>query len=244
MIPSSTAAQAVRIENNIQSIFSRVRLLYGATPLEDIINYNHIVRSLTEWTATNQNGIMDQTSIKEGIGGYVVDTDGGGSGVAGGAITAVKSGFVNVRQKYIHGIANTTAPGTAAHFTGGTGFGSTGDVNSASSTVAGAVTRRYQINFALGLFTQDKLIPVKFMASQLAIEITLDQAQGCLFCPSQNVATAGSNIIATQNLGFITTPLTTPPSYSVGNVNLIPEILQFDASYDAMFLKGLREGGV
>lgn len=34
LIPSSTAAQAVRIENNIQSIFSRVRLLYGATPIE------------------------------------------------------------------------------------------------------------------------------------------------------------------------------------------------------------------
>ena len=28
----------IRFQNNIQSIFSRVRLLYGATPLEDIIN--------------------------------------------------------------------------------------------------------------------------------------------------------------------------------------------------------------
>lgn len=230
--PSSTASQTVRVQNNIQSVFSRVRLLYGATPLEDVINYNHIVRALTEWTATNQNGVMDQTSIKEGIGGYVVDTDGTTSGLAGGALASVKSGIVNVRQKFIHGISNTTAAGSAANFTGGTGLGSTGDVNSASAmNVAGAVTRRYQVNFALGLFTQDKLIPVKFMASQLAIEITLEQPQACLFCPSTNVATAVSNVIATQNLGWVTSPLTVAPTYSVGNVNLIPEILQFDASY-------------
>lgn len=35
-----TGSQVVRFENNIQSIFQRVRLLYGATPLEDIIDYN------------------------------------------------------------------------------------------------------------------------------------------------------------------------------------------------------------
>jgi hypothetical protein len=62
------------------------------------------------------------------------------------------------------------------------------------------------------------------MASQLAIEITLEQAAGCLFSPVQ-----GSGTEAT---------------YQVANVNLIPEILQFDASYDSMFLRGLREGGV
>lgn len=30
----------VRFQNNIQSLFNRVRLLYGATPIEDVINYN------------------------------------------------------------------------------------------------------------------------------------------------------------------------------------------------------------
>jgi len=66
---------ATRFQNNIQSIFSRVRLLYGATPLEDMINYNVIVRSLTEWTATNTHMTMDQTSIAEGIGGVIVACD-------------------------------------------------------------------------------------------------------------------------------------------------------------------------
>lgn len=92
-----------------------------------------------------------------------------------------------------------------------------------------AVTRRYQINFALGLFTQDKLIPTKFMASQLAIELTLEQPQACIYsCP---FALSGSGI-------------TSAPTYGVANVNLIPEILEFDASYDSMFLAGLRDGGV
>ncbi len=34
------ANEIVRFQNNIQSLFSRVRLLYGSTPLEDMINYN------------------------------------------------------------------------------------------------------------------------------------------------------------------------------------------------------------
>ena len=63
------------------------------------------------------------------------------------------------------------------------------------------------------------------MASQLAIEITLEQAQACIF-------------------GFQAPSTTGTPSYVVGNVNLIPEILEFDASYDAMFLQGLQTGGV
>ena len=63
------------------------------------------------------------------------------------------------------------------------------------------------------------------MASQLAIEITLENAAACI------IAKAGTATGST-------------PTYTVQNVNLIPEMLEFDASYDSMFLKGLREGGV
>lgn len=61
-----TTEGSIRMQNNIQSAFNRVRLLYGATPLEDVINYNQIARCLTEWTATNDQGAIDQTSISEG----------------------------------------------------------------------------------------------------------------------------------------------------------------------------------
>lgn len=217
---AGVTSQFTRFQNNIQSIFSRVRLLYGSTPLEDIINYNVIVRSLTEWTATNQHMTMDQCSIAEGIGGIVLDTDSTDPGPV--------FGVCNVRQKYIHGISkSTTTSGNAAFVSGASfrnvpqnteGFGATGNGTT-------GVTRRYQINFALGLFTQDKLIPTKFMASQLAVELSLASATDCIYSQFTGTSTAS-------------------PTYAVGNVNLIPEILEFDASYDSMFLQGLRDGGV
>jgi hypothetical protein len=216
---SPTPAYSLRFQNNIQSLFQRVRLLYGATPLEDILNYNVIVRALTEWTATNQINTIDQTSIAEGIGGAMLAFDQNGV-----------QGICNVRQKFIQGLEFGIA-GTGTQLTGGSpaGYVPNGLSTLAGVTVpAGAVTstRRYQVNFALGLFTQDKLIPVKFMASQLAIEITLEQPTACMFLYKY----AGT--------------ITTAASYYIGNVNLIPEILEFDSSYDAMFLRGLREGGV
>jgi len=220
--------QAVRFQNNIQSIFSRVRLLYGSTPLEDIINYNVIVRSLTEWTATNQHMSMDQTSLAEGIGGIVVDGSSEEASVVVGTVAGT-FGICNVRQKYIQGISTNTAT-TAANFTGGKLFYNVPQNSETPAGVTGngttGVTRRYQINFALGLFTQDKLIPTKFMASQLAIELSLESAAGCIY----QTAVSGT--------------ATSSATYGVANVNLIPEILEFDASYDSMFLQGLREGGV
>ena len=173
-----------------------------------------IVRGLTEWTGTNQYDIMDQTSINEGIGGFC-------RGYTPDGLPAT----VNTRQNFIQGTSGAinTAP-TVNYFTGIPSVPNT--VNSFGTSTAGRVsTRRYQENFALGLFTQDKLIPTKFMASQLAIEITLETPAACI------IAKAG-------------TATGSAPTYGVSNVNLIPEILEFDASYDAMFLKGLREGGV
>lgn len=187
-------------------------MLYGATPLEDMINYNVIVRGLTEWTGTNPTGCMDQTSINEGIGGVTF-------GVSGG--TGATQGLVPVRQAYIQGQDNSTNSANTnagTSLSGGPGFGTVPNttVGQGLPAVTGnvvACTRRYQVNFALGMFTQDKLIPTKFMASQLAIEITLENAASCIF------ATAGGSTAATT------------PTYGVCNVNLIPEILEFDASY-------------
>ena len=203
---SGVGSDSVRFQNGIQSIFQRVRLLYGATPLEDIINYNQVVRCLGEWTGTTQTGTMDHTTIAEGTGGVV-------SGTLGTAGTT--TGLVNVRQTYIQGagLALTTSNGT----------GSVPNSSGAITGKSGVITvRRYQINFALGLFTQDKLIPTKYMASQLAIELTLENPQNCIF------------VVGTG----------TGATYAVQNVNLIPEILEFDSSYDASFMRGLQNGGV
>lgn len=222
---TSTTAGICRFQNNIQSIFNRVRLLYGATPLEDMINYNVIVRGLTEWTATNTHHSMDYTAVSEGIGGCSVASD-----------NKSYFGITNVRQKFIQGTSIATpASNVSANFTGGYGFSNVPQASdtagSPSATTGTFVTRRYQVNFALGLFTQDKLIPAKFMASQLAVEISLEQPAACIYVPPTSTTSV------TYSVG-------TAPTYSVSNVNLIPEILEFDASYDSMFLAGLRDGGV
>lgn len=220
---------AVRFQNNIQSIFQRVRVLYGGTVLEDMNNYNTIVRCLTEWTANSPHMTMDQSTINEGIGGVVMDYP--SNTVAPAAANAPQLiAPYNVRQRFIHGVGSTnTTP-----LVNNTGVaGKQGESNAppgyTSITNYTPITQRYQIQFALGLFSQGKYIPTKFMASQLAIEITLEQSQYCLFT---DTATTGSAVVGKS------------PTYGVGNVILLPEILEFDPSYDAIFLKGLQEGGV
>jgi hypothetical protein len=207
-----TAGSGFRFQNNIQSIFRRVRLMYGSTPIEDIIDYNQIVRNLTEWAGPNQAGI-DGFSVAEGIGGVTA-----GSGfkvVTGPTYSTVPYPLINVRQNLIQGIDNTT--GSTIKY-----------VPALDDSVSPYRTwRRYQVALNLGLFQQEKLIPTKWMASQLAIEIELEQPAYCIFDTSSLATTSAASA-----------------TYKVKNVNLIPEILEFDASYDAAFLEGLRNGGV
>jgi hypothetical protein len=105
----------------------------------------------------------------------------------------------------------------------------------------GRPVRRYQIQLALGLFNQEKLIPTKFMASQLAIEITLENAAACMYYQPSTIWGTQPTGVTNFSLG---TPAVSPPSYTVRNVNIIPEILEFDSSYDENFLRGLQNGGV
>lgn len=195
-------------------------------------NYNTIVRCLTEWTANSPHMTMDQSTINEGIGGVVMDYPANlvvPTGVNAPQLIAP----YNVRQKYIHGVSSVNSATSGALINGSGIAGKRGAENAPPgyTTIASytPITQRYQIQLALGLFTQGKYLPTKFMASQLAIEITLEQSQFSLFT---DTATTGASVTATT------------PTYGVGNVILLPEILEFDPSYDAIFLKGLQEGGV
>lgn len=201
--------------------------MYGSTPLEDIPSYNVIVRALTEWTGSDQLG-ADQTSVTDGIGGITPTFSGATITATNGTGTGL-SIIGNVRQKSIHGIdtrCTANDVGTATGF-GVVPNGPTAITLASKTSILGTnPTRRYQVQLALGLMTQEKLIPTKFMASQLAIEITLANVNECIYAVTAN------------------TPSTTLPTYQVTNVNLIPEILEFDASYDESFLRGLQQGGV
>lgn len=183
-------------------------------------NYNTIVRCLTEWTANSPHMTMDQSTINEGIGGVVMDYPVGN--IAATASSQPVAPY-NVRQKFIQGIGNVNA----TNFIAGTGIaGKQGASNAppgyTSITSYTPITQRYQVQFALGLFSQGKYLPTKFMASQLAIEITLEQSQFCLF---NNTTSVGATALAGAT-----------PTYGVGNVILLPEILEFDPSYGKSFI--------
>lgn len=211
-------------------------MLYGSTPLEDIPNYNYIVRSMTEWTSSDPLG-ADQTSVTDGIGGIVTTASGSFAGGATDYPIGKLSGSLNpiignARQKMIHGV---DMRGVAADASGQSGFGVVPSGESITaltvhSTIASKnPKRRYQVQLALGLLTQDKLIPTKFMASQLSIELTLANPADCIYVnPANSIGASG--LVA--------------PTYTVDKMNLIPEILEFDASYDESFLKGLQTTGV
>lgn len=118
-------------------------------------------------------GTIDQGSIADGLGGYIVDAaSGNGAGLGNDPINF---GLVNVRQKYIQGagtlqastppvLTPATSPNTPfAYAPTFPGVGSTDlppGVSSNGNTTQG-YTRRYQINLALGLFTQDKLVTIQ-----------------------------------------------------------------------------------
>lgn len=218
-----------RFQDNIQSCFQRARLVYGSTPMEDIQSYNHVVRSVTQWTTSNSS-VMDQTSIADGIGGYVI------SGSNMHAAGTDQCPFLetydplqpsSVRQEYIQGIYGTDA------LTRGRVPNNTRTISEATRLAQS--TRRYSVQLALGFFGQGKLIPAKFMASQLAIEVTLALDSDCIF-----------GIWASDPLSPRDTPTNSSvePTYNISNIVLIPEILEFDASYDALFIQGLQQGGV
>lgn len=84
------------------------------------------------------------------------------------------------------------------------------------------VPRSFCLNLLSGLLTCKKLIPLKWMAAQFAIEITLNSGAEA----------------------FIAAPTTTGGTYTVDNVNFIAEMLEFDSTYDTAFYAGLVQGGV
>lgn len=96
-------------------------------------------------------------------------------------------------------------------------------VSVASTVNTIIVTRRYQVQLALGLMTQEKLIPTKYMASQLAIELTLDTQADCIVADMVTIPAASG-----ATAGYVT-GWQSVITYCVSNVNLIPEILEFDS---------------
>jgi hypothetical protein len=209
----------VWFQNNIQSCFKQIRLLYGSAPLETLNEAGYLVRQLTEFT-TSSRLVLDQSSVNEGIAHTVMSYMNANTDMNPDA-------SLGADGRTVHYLSNARA---RTHGVVRSNNGFIPSIIAPQHTVAGGVStaiRRYQISLPLGLFTQGKLIPTKWMASQLAIEVTLASVAECMMhCSNEATTVVGA------------------PSYSIGNVVMIPEILEFDASYDKMFLDGLNGGGV
>lgn len=176
------------------SWIKRARWVYGSLVGEDIRNYNVLVRKMTEATGTNNTGVSDQTSITDGIGGIRMVVKNDG----GFMNVNVRSTEIQVaRQNYFS--KNVGVPGAVD------------------------IPRRYQVQLALGLFQQTKLVPLKWMASQVAIELEMADFNEC--CCHSGVPDSSD-------------------SYEISNLNFVAELLEFDGTYDTAFLEGLRGGGV
>jgi len=200
-------------------------------------------------TLGNPSFTIDQGTVTDGIGNNTI-------GLGGRVMVPAPTGaqlpsydVLNTRANLIQGCAYNGETVVSTKPFNGYGKGNAGVTGvlpvtvlpnpSIQTGVVGAtgliptitVTRRYQVQLALGLLTQEKLIPTKYMASQLAIELTLDTPANCI------IANMGTNWNTASNWQSAIT-------YAVHNVNLIPEILEFDASYDTAFLQGLQNGGV
>lgn len=81
----------------------------------------------------------------------------------------------------------------------------------------GITVRRYAIPINSGLFQQQNLIPLKFMASQLSIELEIADAVDCCIC---TLGSGGSEVIPSSL------------TVQVGLPELVSELLEFDSDFD------------
>lgn len=198
-----------RFQNNIQSVFSRATEYYGSLVINDEYSYNVRNRLLTEGLGTSTNCYSDQGAITDGIGGTRVVLDDNG----------VYTSVVNTRNHAIQSYAPNTTISVAAT----TATVSTTGIKGLTSTADATGYRRYCIKLTTGLFSQGKLIPLQWLASQLAIELALAPFESCVTADTWH---------------------DTNQYYEIANVNLIATILNFDDRYENGFQAGLESGGM
>ena len=204
----------------------RLRILYGSLVLEDIQEYKTLARMFTEM-GTSKNYAASTSSILNGDAEstlHNVDNPFAMNGTATGAsLTQTSATFSSnaiadnnlIQQQMIGGVCNALGSSSAAAKTVQATFADIGNDLVAGSS---SVTRTFTIQLLSGLLSCKKLLPLKWMASQLAIEITVASVTECVI-----------------------TNMVIPPTVTLQNMNLVTEILEFDSSYDYAFFEGLNK---
>lgn len=203
----------------------RLRILYGSLVLEDIQEYKTLARMFSEMGVAKTYGqgpgsILNgdaEASMHNVNNPYTI------SGTAGLSVTETSATFASnsisdnglIQQQQIGGICSSLGNSGAAAKTVQATFSDIGnDIVAGSSSV----TRTFTIQLLSGLLSCKKLLPLKWMASQLAIEITVAPVTECII-----------------------TNMVVPPTITLQNMNLVTEILEFDSSYDYAFFEGLNK---
>jgi hypothetical protein len=187
-----------------QNIVKRLRVMYGSLVLEDIQEYKTLVRIFTE-LGVQQDYQHSSGTILDGMTStgptnwndfdFRPGTIGVNDTINGQVLDPI--GFVK----------NQLIPG---------------DVMAVDAL---KTTRTFALNLLSGLLTSKKLIPLKWMAAQLSIEITLAS-------------------VAESFLDDAPVSPQVPLTYELENVNYVAELVEFDSTYDQAFFMGLSQGGV
>ena len=195
---SSYQTGGFQFQNNIQSIFRRVRILYGSLVLEDIQDYNLIQRLFTE-TLLPAGSSLSCTTMSQGIGPCK-------NQIQDATFKLIQPWDLRTDRLNYHSTGTETAP-----------------------TNVGVTTRRYAVPINTGLFQQKNLIPLKYMASQLQVEIEIAEAVDCV----------------TWVIGVGSSPSPAIPTacvVSVGLPEIVAELLEFDSEFDAAIYDLLGNG--
>jgi hypothetical protein len=195
----------VEFQQNIQSIFRRVRVLYGSLVLEDIQDYNLIQRIFTEIVIPS--GTSGTNMLGQGIGPSQWENN--ATTPANNVIAGKGYGRLQITRSNYHTIQPTEP------------------LSANSPTNYGEVVRRYAVPINTGLFQQKNLIPLKYMASQLQLEIELAEGVDCI------TWVKGVGTGATVPTGC---------DVEVALPELVTELLEFDSEFDAAIYDLLGNG--
>ena len=264
----SVNVNAPRILNSVHGMFRRLRVLYGSTVFEDIQLYNSLVRTITN-VAVGERYQNNVGCILEGFGSDAMRAALFNPLTRGVVADSGHSGFTGNLANQTYAAATGSGSATALPLLQVNGPVL---ITTSNELVAnGGVKHTFCIQLASGIFTQQKLLPLKWMANQLMIELELEEPAGFIVTgqTAQVIAsTAASSAAGNPTLPALSNEIipalyTTVPTmsatagvtlhaddsspainYYLDNIYYVADLLEFDSTYDAAFYQGMATTGV
>jgi len=193
------------------NLINRLRVLYGSLVIEDLQQYSTMVRmiltgGMQEGYAGQQGSLMD--GLTAGHHNYDTSNWRSESFIGQGNITGQVTELSQAMSKCHDTYALLNKLSAAQH-----------PAEASKGTSTTPRPQNFNLNLFSGFLCVQKLIPLKWMAAQLAFEIEWN--------PAARAFMSGDVM-----------------NYSITNVNYVAELNQFDSTYDSAFFLGLQSMGV